>query len=63
IPDWAQRMRSAGWQKRLSKAGFPLWCMGLPFRADEGAREAAAEHGIGLLRGEGELTAPVDTIG
>jgi DNA repair ATPase RecN len=65
VQAWVQRMRSAGWQKRLSKAGFPPPYLVYVFaiRADVGAREAVAEHGIGLLRGEGEMIAPTGSIG
>ena len=65
VQAWAQRMHSAGWQKRLSKAGFPAPYLVYVFaiRADIGAREAVAEYGIGLLRGEGEVIAPSSSIG
>jgi chromosome segregation ATPase len=61
---WAQRMRSAGWRKRLEKAGYPApyWVYAYAIRADRSAKEAVREIGIGLIKGEGEVIAPVGWI-
>ncbi|MCS7011058.1 MAG: hypothetical protein NZL98_06795, partial [Anaerolineales bacterium] len=62
---WAQRMRSAGFQKRLTKAGYPppylVYAYGI--RVDVAARQAVQEVGMGLIRGEGEVFAPSGRIG
>lgn len=62
---WVQRIKSAGWQKRLAAAGYrgPYLAYVYAIRADIGARDAAAETGIGLLKSEGEIIAPAGEIG
>ena len=60
VRDWAQRMKSAGWQKRLRTAGVPgpylVYVFGL--RIDQHTVAAVQEHGIGLLTGRGERVPP-----
>jgi len=60
VRDWVQRMRSAGWQKRLRTAGVPgpylVYIFGL--RIDQHTVAAVQEHGIGLLTGRGERIPP-----
>jgi len=60
VRDWAQRMKSAGWQKRLRAAGVPgpylVYVFGL--RIDQHTVAAVQEHGIGLLTGRGERVPP-----
>ncbi|MCX7755511.1 MAG: hypothetical protein N2117_09745, partial [Anaerolineales bacterium] len=62
---WSQRMRSADFQKRLAKAGYPapylVYAYGI--RVDAAARQAVQETGIGLIRGEGEVFAPREWVG
>ncbi|MCX8061051.1 MAG: hypothetical protein N3D16_00560, partial [Anaerolineales bacterium] len=61
---WAQRMRSAGFRKRLEKAGYrgPYWVYAYAIRADTAAKEAVRETGIGLMKGDGEVIAPAALI-
>ena len=64
VQDWAQQMKSEGWQMRLAAHGVPgpylVYIYGI--RVDESAIEAAKRHGIGLLTGRGERVAPRELI-
>ncbi len=62
---WAQRMRSAGWQKKLRQAGYegPYLAYVYGIRADLAAKEAVRETGLGLIKGEGEIIPPAGEIG
>ena len=61
---WAQRVRSPEWRQALEKAGCepPYLVYVYAIRSDVSAREAVEENGIGLLRGEGEVIAPVSEM-
>jgi len=61
---WAQRLRSAGWQKRLAKQGIvgPYLPYHYAIRLDLGARQALEEEGIGLLKSDGEAMPPREFI-
>ncbi len=60
VRDWAQRIRSIGWQKRLAQAGVPgpylVYAYGI--RIDPGTVQEAERQGIGLATGRGERVAP-----
>jgi ABC-type transporter Mla subunit MlaD len=62
---WAQRMRSAGWQKKLRQAGYegPYLAYVYGIRADLAVKEAVRETGLGLIKGEGEIIPPAGEIG
>ncbi|MCS7089057.1 MAG: hypothetical protein NZL91_10235, partial [Thermoflexales bacterium] len=61
---WADRMRSAGWQKRMAARGYPgpFLAYFYALRADLGARELIQAEGLGLLGSEGEIIAPEQLI-
>ncbi len=60
VQRWSQRMRSAGWRRRLAREGIkgPYLVYAYSIRADLGAQEMAEQEGIGLLRSDGETLAP-----
>ncbi|GBC81869.1 Chromosome partition protein Smc [bacterium HR10] len=64
VHDWAQRMRSAGWQERLRAAGVPgpylVYVFGI--RIDQHTVTAVQEQGIGLLTGRGERIPPREIL-
>jgi len=64
VHDWAQRMRSAGWQERLRAAGVPgpylVYVFGI--RIDQHTVAAVQEQGIGLLTGRGERIPPREIL-
>ncbi|RCK76950.1 MAG: hypothetical protein ANABAC_3375 [Anaerolineae bacterium] len=61
---WSQRMRDRVWQERLKEKGFPgpylVYAYGI--RIDLGALETAEKEGIGLLKGDGEVSVPQGLI-
>ena len=64
VQDWAQRMRSAGWQERLRAVGIsgPYMVYIFGIRMDQHTVEAVREQGIGLLTGRGERIPPRDIL-
>ncbi len=60
IEDWANRMRSEGYRRRLTQQGVPgpylVYVYGL--RVDAGCDAAAHRFGIGLITGRGERVPP-----
>jgi Holliday junction resolvase-like predicted endonuclease len=62
--NWAQRMKSAGWQQRLAEKGVtgPYLVYAYGIRIDPGAVHAAEQQGIGLLTGRGERVSPKGLI-
>ncbi len=60
VEDWANRMRSEGYRRKLSGAGVPgpylVYAYGI--RADAGAEKAARTFQIGLITGQGEVVSP-----
>ncbi|MDW8186312.1 MAG: hypothetical protein RMM07_13785, partial [Anaerolineae bacterium] len=64
IEDWANRMRSEGFRRRLASAGIqgPYLVYAFGMRLDEGAEEAARTYRIGLLSARGERVPPVEWI-
>ena len=64
VRTWAQRMRSAGWHRRLAEQGvqgpFLVYVYGI--RIDHSAYEAAKEYGIGIITSQGERLAPKGLI-
>jgi len=61
---WVQRVRSSQWRKALEEAGCqpPYLVYMYAIRSDVSARQAVEENGIGLMRGEGEVIAPVSEL-
>ncbi|MCS6906276.1 MAG: hypothetical protein RML93_00165, partial [Anaerolineales bacterium] len=61
---WAQRMREAAWHEKLAQKGVvgPYLVYAYGIRVDAGAEEAARKGGIGLLKIDGEVLAPVALI-
>ncbi len=64
VRDWAQRIKSSGWQKRLTDRQVPgpylVYVYGI--RIDPGTVQEAELHGIGLATGRGERLAPQGLI-
>ncbi|MGB9775788.1 MAG: YraN family protein, partial [Anaerolineae bacterium] len=60
IEDWANRMRSEGFRRRLARHGIPgpyiVYIYGL--RVDAACAPAARRFGIGLITGRGERVPP-----
>lgn len=59
---WSQRMHEPSWHQRLAKKGCPgpylVYAYGI--RIDLSAQEAAQKEGIGLIKSDGEILAPLD---
>mgnify|MGYP001592285024 CR=1 FL=1 len=64
VRDWAQRIRSRGWQQRLLEQDVPgpYLVYAYAIRIDLGTAEEAQEQGIGLATGRGERVAPAGLI-
>ena len=64
VRDWAQRIRSSGWQGRLAARGVPgpylVYVYGI--RIDPKTEEEAKEQGIGLATGRGERLPPTALV-
>jgi len=64
VRDWAQRIRSSGWQGRLAAHGVPgpylVYVYGI--RIDPKTEEEAKEQGIGLATGRGERLPPTALV-
>jgi prefoldin subunit 5 len=64
VRDWAQQIKSGGWQQRLVARGVtgPYLVYAYGIRVDPGAVRAAEEQGIGLVTGRGERVSPRELI-
>ena len=64
VRSWSQRMRDRAWHERLRDKGLPgpylVYAYGI--RIDLGALEMAAKEGVGLLKSDGEISAPQGLI-